>query len=266
MNKSFTSRLFYKNKHNQKEAGDNLTVLLLPSILGIILCAICLMGSTWAWFTATQSTETANIQSASYTITAEVLTENNLSIATENSATLQQGRYTVTLTAIGDASTGYCKVKIGSTEKLTQQFPSAKYPEKSITFTLVINEPARVEFIPCWGTSATDEAERILNGSTHTHGTAPAPQENPPAEEKDETAEPPADTTENTATEETTTPEATTPEAETKEILHTVTSNDTLFSIAQQYNTTVDKLQAYNNIENASHIEVGDIIKIPISE
>ncbi len=201
MKKSFLTRLFYKGKYYKKEEKDNLTAMILPSVFGILLCAVCLMGSTWAWFTATKSTETANIQAASYTVTTAISDENNTLVATENTATLQQGTYTVTLTANGDASTGYCKVIIGSTEKLTQQFPSAEYPEKSITFTLVINEPARVEFIPCWGTSATDEAERILNGSEHTYGTAPAPQENPPADEKD-------DTTENT------TPETTPPETE----------------------------------------------------
>ncbi len=257
MKKSFLSRLFYKSKHTKKETSGNLTAMLLPSILGIIICAICLMGSTWAWFTATQSTETQTIQAANYTV---IIKLNDTQYNTNTVISLEKNTYTVTLTASGDASTGYCKVKIGNTEKLTQQFPSDIYPEKSITFTLVVNEATTVEFIPWWGSSIVENYERILNGSTHTHGTVSVTVENSSSDKEDETTEPSADTTEDTTTEETTTTETELTIAPTQ---YVVQSGDTLDKIAKLYNTTAAILQAYNNIEDANYIRAGDTIMIP---
>ncbi len=253
MKKKSMVRLFYKGKHCKKTNTDNIFAMFLLSLLGIFICAICLMGSTWAWFTATQSTQTQNIQAASYTVAAEILADDGTPIATDNTVTLQKGTYTVTLAASGDATTGYTTIKIGNTDKLIFQFPSVNYSEKTITFTLVMNEPAKVEFASCWGTSVVDDTNRILKEQEgkHTYGKA---EEIPPADEKDETTEPPADTTEDTATEETTPPISTE---------HTVVSGDTLSSIASKYNTTVAKLAAYNNIENVNKIKIGDVIKIP---
>lgn len=46
---------------------------------------------------------------------------------------------------------------------------------------------------------------------------------------------------------------------------YTVKSGDTLYTIAEMYNTSVEKLQAYNNIEGTV-ITAGSTIKIPPQE
>ena len=47
------------------------------------------------------------------------------------------------------------------------------------------------------------------------------------------------------------------------QLLYTINPGDTLFSIAQQFGTTVDELVALNNIENPDAIQAGDQLFIP---
>ncbi len=246
MKKTFLTRLFYKGKYYKKEEKDNLTALLLPSMLGIILCAVCLMGSTWAWFTATQSTATQTIQAANYTVSA-VIKQDETEIAANNGTyTLAAGTYTVTLTATGDATTGYAVVTVGKTEIYRGQLK----PAETFSFTLVANEAATLEVTYQWGTAATPHSS--IQDGTYTYGTAPAAEEETPNDSNngDQDLTEPAE-------------EATPPTDETQPTEHTVVSGDTLSSIASKYGTTVAKLAAYNNIENVNKIKIGDVIKIP---
>ncbi len=51
-------RLFYQPTHKEKVTNDrSIYRILAPSVLGIFICAICLCGASWAWFTASTSTE-----------------------------------------------------------------------------------------------------------------------------------------------------------------------------------------------------------------
>ncbi len=248
MKKCFLTRLFYKGKYYKKEEKDNLTAMLLPSILGIILCAVCLMGSTWAWFTATQSTGTQTIQAANYEVSA-VIKLNDTEIAANNGTyTLAAGTYTVTLTASGDATTGYCVLDFSTEKAYTEQIPKGT----SITLTLNMNDPATLEITAVWGTYAGDG--KI--SAEYTYGTASIAEDNAQNEDNNDNLDVTDPTKETTSpTEETTTPETPTE--------HTVISGDALSSIASKYNTTVAKLAAYNNIEDVNEIQVGDVIKIP---
>ena len=47
--------------NKQVKAETNLTKILLPSVLSILLCMTLLCGMTWAWFASTQSTPAATI-------------------------------------------------------------------------------------------------------------------------------------------------------------------------------------------------------------
>lgn len=48
------------------------------------------------------------------------------------------------------------------------------------------------------------------------------------------------------------------------EITYTIKKGDTLWDIAQAYNTTVSELASYNNIKNPNIIYPGNVLKIPI--
>lgn len=137
--------------NKQIKAETNLTKILLPSVLSILLCMTLLCGMTWAWFASTQSTPTATIQAATYHI--DVVAKNGETVLTAG----QNGKYslaagvayTVTLTARGNASKGYCKVTLPDNTVLrTAQIA----PENSLTFTLTLTSDGNVSFSPEWGT------------------------------------------------------------------------------------------------------------------
>lgn len=145
--------------NKQVKAETNLTKILLPSVLSILLCMTLLCGMTWAWFASTQSTPAATIQAATYRI--DVVAKNGETVLTAG----QNGKYslvagvayTVTLTASGNASKGYCKVTLPDNTVLrTAQIA----PKNSLTFTLTLTTGGNVSFSPEWGTySGTAEIE-----------------------------------------------------------------------------------------------------------
>ena len=152
--------------NKQVKAETNLTRILLPSVLSILLCMTLLCGMTWAWFASTQSTPAATIQAATYRI--DVVAKNGETVLTAG----QDGKYslakdvayTVTLTASGNASKGYCKVTLPDNSVLrTAQIA----PENSLTFTLTLTNGGNVSFSPEWGTYS-GEAEITPEHSTIT--------------------------------------------------------------------------------------------------
>lgn len=137
--------------NKQVKAETNLTKILLPSVLSILLCMTLLCGMTWAWFASTQSTPAATIQAATYRI--DVVAKNGETVLTagqDGKYSLAAGvAYTVTLTASGNASKGYCKVTLPDNSVLrTAQIA----PENSLTFTLTLTNGGNVSFSPEWGT------------------------------------------------------------------------------------------------------------------
>ena len=152
--------------NKQVKAETNLTKILLPSVLSILLCMTLLCGMTWAWFASTQSTPAATIQAATYHI--DVVAKNGETVLTAG----QNGKYslaagvayTVKLTARGNASKGYCKVTLPDNSVLrTAQIA----PENSLTFTLTLTNGGNVSFSPEWGTYS-GEAEITPEHSTIT--------------------------------------------------------------------------------------------------
>lgn len=145
--------------NKQVKTETNLTKILLPSVLSILLCMTLLCGMTWAWFASTQSTPAATIQAATYHI--DVVAKNGETVLTagqDGKYSLAAGvAYTVTLTAGGNASKGYCKVTLPDNSVLrTAQI----VPKNSLTFTLTLTNGGNVSFSPEWGTySGTAEIE-----------------------------------------------------------------------------------------------------------
>lgn len=136
--------------NKQVKTETNLTKILLPSVLSILLCMTLLCGMTWAWFASTQSTPAATIQAATYHI--DVVAKNGETVLTagqDGKYPLAKGTYTVTLTASGNASKGYCKVTLPDNSVLrTAQIA----PKNSLTFTLTLTNGGNVSFSPEWGT------------------------------------------------------------------------------------------------------------------
>ncbi len=254
----------------EKKKKDELFSMLLPPIIGICICAVCLAGGTFAWFTASQDVSTQAIVAAEYSVESTVINA-EVHIEAQNGAyTLEAGKeYTVTLKATGTASTGYCVVKLnGEIYKPTVQFPTTESADKEISFTLAMNEKAILTIGPQWGSAAWKNT-KIKDGGSYVYGEEGTEQTDPPVEDTDtsDTTDTP-DVTEEPDT--TDAPETTEPPSDTKTDetkldpeKYTVKSGDTLDKIARLYNTTVKRLAAYNNIEDLSLIYAGQVIKIP---
>lgn len=97
---------------------------LLTSILGIVLCTVCLAGSTWAWFTTESISVEGNVLVAanfSGTVTVAAA-EGTIAVNHDKGcqmADLAAGiPYEVTLVAAGEAA-GYARVTLGEAHHYT---------------------------------------------------------------------------------------------------------------------------------------------------
>lgn len=227
-------KFFKRGKHYKQTEKGNLLLMLLPSLLGVGICAACLAGGTFAWFTTSQATSTQTIFTANYDITTVVRLGEDELTAVDGIYTLEANKYyTVNIEASGSATTGYCIVDLGGEKLHTEQIPTnSDASRNSIEFTVHPPEKSTMQIIAQWGSSAKDAI--IKNGSAYPNNDADK------------------------------TPNAVAEQTETDSI-HTVKSGDTLSGIASKYNTTVEKLKSYNGL-TGSIIQIGNKLRIPPSD
>lgn len=129
-----------KREHPQEEKPASLTALLMPSLLGVAICLVCLCSLTWAWFTATQNSGVQPIQSATATVTAKLGDTALGELPIEEGIT---GTGTLTLHMTGDAQYAYVVIKVGGTEYHTDYLTADGY-------TITVNESGATLTL-CWG-------------------------------------------------------------------------------------------------------------------
>lgn len=250
-------RLFHKSKHGENTTKDcSIYRILAPSVLAVCICAFCLCGTSWAWFTTSAITGTTSIQTPTYALAYQIGEEGEATeLGSEAKITVpENGSYRITLSAAGTAgATGYCSVKIGDSEAPDYTAQITTGAEGTAVFTFTVNATADTEITltPAWGTysgTATIQNNGVItapgfqpdNGQTPgddtnftlTTGPAdPSTQDGAPAESAAPTPEPSAttaptptqpestaDTAEPTPAPKTATPEsAATPPPETTE-------------------------------------------------
>ena len=152
-------RLFCARNHKKDGA---IFRLIFPSLLGIVLCGICLAGTTWAWYSASTQSSVAAFQSAQYgmevTVTAQ--TGNATQIRTDCFTLDANGSYTVTLRATGNASVGYGQILLSGGTYCTQPV----IPGDTFTFTVHTGtQPEELTVIPAWGSQSSGVT--IANGA-----------------------------------------------------------------------------------------------------
>ncbi len=130
-----------KREHPQEEKPASLTALLMPSLLGVAICLVCLCSLTWAWFTATQNSGVQPIQSATATVTASLNDTALGELPIEEGMT---GTGTLTLHMDGSAQYAYVLIKVGGTECRTGYLSANK------DYTITVNESGAT-LILCWG-------------------------------------------------------------------------------------------------------------------
>lgn len=236
-------RIYHKAKHGKAvKRSDGLYHILAPSVIGICICAVCLCGASWAWFSATQTSSVTVIHTATYTVNVTAaMGETPAEVATDSgvyTVSLESGNtYKITISANGTANTGFCTVALGEQTYHTPQI------EKNTSFTFEVNayQNGSLTITPQWGTCAT--SENILNSETPLElGTKPnnsvfatpqPPKNTPEASipKTDDTTEP-ADTPQgednNTTTpnSDNTQPETTLPEDKTEPVPEETTASE----------------------------------------
>ena len=129
-----------KREHPQEEKPASLTALLMPSLLGVAICLVCLCSLTWAWFTATQNSGVQPIQSATATVTASL---NGTVLGELPIEEGMNGTGTLTLHMEGSAQYAYVLIKVGGTEYHTDYLTADGY-------TITVNESGAALTL-CWG-------------------------------------------------------------------------------------------------------------------
>ena len=168
--KRLFSSLFYVPKY-EKVSDVSFSRIIVSSVLGILLCIFCLAGLTWAWFSGSSSSAANSITAAEFKVKVKI---NGSEITSaDGKYTLNQTVNTVTVTADGSATTGYCKVNFGGDIYHTIQIfkvPAEGKPQ-SVTFTVNSVVGAELEIIPQWGTYAKPDSETLIDANSEI-GTA----------------------------------------------------------------------------------------------
>lgn len=145
---------------NKKARDITLTRMIALSVLGLLLCMVCLAGSTWAWFTASITSAPQTIIAAHFQVQVSVTDSTGQPLAAgENSSYFLKANeiYQVTLAAEGTAegTGGYCVIKAGAGPvSYTEQFK----PGEEIQLTLSPQEDTSYFFTAMWGSSPTKES------------------------------------------------------------------------------------------------------------
>ena len=213
------------------------------TVIMIILCLVAMGVTAYAYFSHDFTSASNKIQSANFETNinikitdengeaAEVITSNYKS----HVATLEANtKYFITLkpTERSTAKTGFVVVSAEGCEKTyhTQQLGvDGEITRQQITFSLVLDEDAKVTFLAHWGTSSyygynSNAEQYIISGETvqiSVRGTTSA------------------------------------------EVIHTVVANENLTKIANLYGSTPSRIAAYNGIAIDTVIRVGSTLKIP---
>lgn len=166
---AFLILIFRRNRAAAKSGKSNYILhILAPSVLAIVVCTVCLCGASWAWFTASITTGTARLQSASYTVSVKILQgEVEIPAKSENNGVFQfdieaGSVYDITVTPTGTAASGYCKLKFENSEYYTGQLIGSP-----ILFKATADQSGVLTFMPEWGTCAVaDENNTVKYGET----------------------------------------------------------------------------------------------------
>ena len=131
--------------------NNSIVKMLMPSLLGTIVCMICLMGTTWAWFADNVTTSIQSIKAADYSITVDMEDGEELEDGTYSFSHMTEGKgYQITVTANGSASTGY--FRIFGPEGFSPKYSTQLAPGGVMTFTFYPSITGEYSFESVWGT------------------------------------------------------------------------------------------------------------------
>lgn len=150
-------------KRMQKEKhSDNIVHILAPSVLGLCICAVCLCGMSWAWFTASTAASATTIRSATLQIEEVKLGDKKLTSDGKGRYTITQkltgGSYALSFKATENstATKGFCKISIKIGDSAETSYDTEDIADKiahtvTITVNNISNEDVTITVEPIWG-------------------------------------------------------------------------------------------------------------------
>lgn len=162
-----------EQRNNNERLTDRAFIrLITTSVLGIILCLVCLCSTTWAWFSDSAASSGSKIVPASQCLLDVSVKKEGDTFKLEGideGVTLEAGvTYTVTLELPRDSASGYCIITTDARDYYTEYIERHDNDEpKTIEFTLTVAKSREVKFIKCWGTYHSRESDVQNNGQLH---------------------------------------------------------------------------------------------------
>lgn len=140
------------------------------AILCILLCAVALCSTSWAWFSASVSSSSNQIASAFCTVTTTVTDDEGEVVDaipnTDGDYFLAADKvYTVHFLCEGTARSSYCVLTANGIRYYTEQI-STSAPENTLSFTLSFHTDTTVNIHTYWG-SVTQTDRALFNGGQY---------------------------------------------------------------------------------------------------
>lgn len=144
-----------QNKNTDKLTDKAFSRMMLTSVLGILVCLVCLCSATWAWFTADVSNNSNTIGTGQFDLEVSVndvrleRSSDRANVYTFKKA----GSYTVTLKMTEDTTVtkGYCIITANGKPYKTASINNVD-GTNPFKFTLDVKEDGMtVEFTSAWG-------------------------------------------------------------------------------------------------------------------
>ena len=163
-----------EQQNNRKLSDKAFARLALTSILGILVCIICLCSTTYAWFMGSVQVDGGNFKAADECLLSVSVykdgTEGSLAtVNTENPVTLEcEGTYTVTLTLPKESASGYLVLTVDSQEYYSDYLQGNNENDQTLTFTMNVATAKSVTFTARWGIYSGEC--HVRNGETLTIG------------------------------------------------------------------------------------------------
>ncbi len=167
--------LFYRARYAVKEERcDGSAHILAPSVVGACLCVVCLIGTSWAWFTASSDAAFSGISAAEYTVSMQVM-QGDLPVVPEKGTNgewivpLTAGQeYRVTLTPDGTAGKGFCSIFFEDKYYYTEQLTTG-----SLSFSVYASKDSDLIVTPNWGEAGKQQNEENTVDGSKPLGTKP---------------------------------------------------------------------------------------------
>ena len=161
-----------EQQNREKLSDKAFARLAITSILGILVCIICLCSTTYAWFSGSVQVDSNTLKGAGECLLSVSVYKDGTEkaiIDTNHSATLEcDGTYSVTLTLPNESASGYLVLTVDDQEYYSDYLQGNDNTDQTLTFTLNVKAAKTVTFTARWGIYSGEC--HVKNGETLTIG------------------------------------------------------------------------------------------------